>query len=63
MEHTASILETDISLITSSLKFFAMFQMHSFHYKQNEEENIVEYIAIKFSNFHISTVLYLNKKS
>ena len=41
MEHTSSIIETDISIIPSLLKFFEMFQMRLFYYKDNEEDNVV----------------------
>ena len=62
MYHNESIVETDISLIPLSLKFFAIFQMYLFYYKHNEEYNVVGGISIKCSNCHISTVLFLKDK-
>ena len=50
MEHTASNIETDISLLTSLLKFFATFQMLLLYHEPNEDA--VEAIAIQCSNFH-----------
>ena len=35
-----------------------MFQMRLFYDKHNEEENVVENIAIKCSNFHKITGLF-----
>ena len=63
MEHTASIIETDISSIPSLLKVFAMFQVCLFYDKHNEEDNVVEDIAIKCRNCHSSTALYLKNKT
>ena len=63
MEHTADIIETDISLIPLLLKVFAMFQMHLFQYKHNEEDKKVESIAIKCSNYDGSTGLILKVKT
>ena len=58
MDHTAGSIETDISLITSLLKVFAMFQMRLFNYKHNEEENFAEATVIKCSNCDRSTGLF-----
>ena len=63
MEHTASIIETDISSIPSLLKVFAMFQVRSFYDKHNEEDNVVGDIAIKCINFHRITGLFLKDKT
>ena len=63
MENNASILEADISLIPSILKFFVMFQMCLFHDKDNEEDNFVEAVAIKCSNFRRNADLYLKYKT
>ena len=40
-----------------------MFQMHLFYDNNNEEENVVEDIAIKCSNICRSTDLYLKDKT
>ena len=58
MEHTASNIETYISLLPSLLKVFAMFQMRLLHNEHNEHKNFVESIAIRCSNFHINNGLY-----
>ena len=63
MNHTTSIIETGISLITSLLKVFVMFHMRLFHDKYNEEENFVEDIAIKCSNYRRITGLCLKDKT
>ena len=63
MENTASNIETDISLLLSLLKVFAMFQMRLLYYEHIEEDNVVEAIAIKCINFHINIGLYLKDKS
>ena len=63
MEHTASIIETDISSIPSLLKVFAMFQVCLFYDKHNEEDNVVEDIAIKCIHFHRITGLFLKDKT
>ena len=63
MEHTAGIIETYISLRPSLLKGFEMFQMCLFIYKHNEEENVVETIAIKCSSCDRSTGLFLKVKT
>ena len=39
-----------------------MLQMYLFYYKYNEEDNVVEDIAIKCSNFCRITCLYLKDK-
>ena len=40
-----------------------MFQMRLLYYEHNEEDNVVEAIAIKCSNCHRSTVLHLKDKT
>ena len=62
MEHTASIIETDISLIPSLLKVFTMFQMRLFYDNYNEEDHFVEAITTKCSDCHKGTGLYLKDK-
>ena len=59
MGHTASNIETDISLLLSILNVFDLFQMLLLYYKHNEEEHVVEAISIKCSNYHRNTGLYL----
>ena len=59
MGNAASIIGTDISLIPSLLKVFAMFQMCLFYYKHNEEWSVIEAIAINYSNCDIRTGLFL----
>ena len=61
MDHTTSNTETDISLLPSLLKVFAMFQMHLLYHEHNED--IVEAIDIQCSNFHINTGLHLKDKT
>ena len=63
MEHTTSIIETDISLIPSLLKFFEMFQLRLSYDKHNEEDNVVEDIDIKCRNCHRRTGLFLKDKT
>ena len=63
MEHTAGIIETDISLIPLLLKFFAIFQMRLFYSKRNEEEKKLESLFNKCSNNDRSTSLLLNVKT
>ena len=63
MGNAASIIGTDISLIPSLLKVFAMFQMRSLYDKHNEEDNFLEDIAIKCRNWHRSTDLFLKYKT
>ena len=59
VDHIANILEKNKSLITSLLKVFSMFRLCIFYYNHNEEENVVESIAIKCSNCDKDTGLYL----
>ena len=63
MDNTAGIIETDILLITSLLKFFVMFQMRLFYYEHNEEDHVVGAISIKCSNCDRSTGLFLKDKT
>ena len=63
MEHTASKIKTYISLLPSLLKVFEMFQMRLLYFELNEEDNVVEAIAIKCCNFHISNGLFLKDKT
>ena len=62
MEHTANILEPNVSLITSLLKVFYMFQLHIFYDKHNEEYNVVDTISIKYSHYNKDTNLHLKKR-
>ena len=55
MDHTESNIETDVSLLPSLLKVFAMFHMRLLYYEHNEEEHVVEAIDIKF----IETLAYI----
>ena len=59
MDHNANIFEPNKSLISSLLNLFAMFQLHIFYDKRYGEENVVEAIAIKCSNFNKDTGLHL----
>ena len=59
MEHAASIIETDISIIPFLSKVFAIFQMRLFNYKHNEEDKKVESIFSNCSNCDRSTGLPL----
>ena len=63
MEHTESNTETDISLLPSLLKVFAMFQMRLLYPENNKEEHVVESIAIQCSNCHIKTGLNLKDRT
>ena len=63
MEHNASNIETDISLLPSLLKFFVMFKIRLLYYEHNEEEHVVEAMAIKCSDFHRNTGLYSKEKT
>ena len=45
------------------LKFFAMFHMGLLYHEKNEEEHVVEDIAIQCRNFHKNTGLYLKDKT
>ena len=63
MEHTAGIIEAYISLMTSLLKVFVMFHMRLFYDKHNEEENVLDPIALKCSNCNRSTGLFLKDKT
>ena len=63
IEKTESNIETDISLLPSMLKFFAMFHMGLLYHEKNEEEHVVEDIAIQCRNFHKNTGLYLKDKT
>ena len=40
-----------------------MFQMRLLYYEHNEEDNVVEAIAIKCRNCHRSTILHLKDKT
>ena len=62
-ENTEGIIETYISLIPSLLKIFAMFQIRLFHFKHNDEENVVQTIAIKCINCDRITGLFLKVKT
>ena len=63
MENTASKIKTYISLLPSLLKVFEMFQMRLLYFEHNEEDNVVEAIAIKCMHCYISTGLYLKDKT
>ena len=62
LEHNASNSEADISLLPSLLIVFEMIQMCLLYYEHNEEDNFMEAIAIKCTNFQRSTGLYLKDK-
>ena len=59
MDHTENIVKPNKSLITSLLKAPAMFQLRKIYDKHNEEENVVDAIAIKCSYCNKDTCLYL----
>ena len=59
MEHTASNIDTFITLLPSLLKVFEMFQIRLLYYEHIEEEHVVEAIATEFRNFDSNTSLYL----
>ena len=54
MEHTASNIETDISLLPSLFKKIDVFQMRLLYHEHNTD--VVEAISIQCSNFHIKLV-------
>ena len=59
IEHTANILEPNKGLISSLLNVFAMFQLHLFYDKHNEEDNLVDAIAIICINCNKDTGLHI----
>ena len=60
MEHTASNIETDTSLLQYLLKVFAMFQMRLLYHEHNGY--VLEAISIQCSNCHRNTGLNLKDK-
>ena len=63
MENTESNIKTDISLLLSLFKFFAMFQIHLLYHEHDEEEHVVGDISIHCSKFHRNSGLHLNDKT
>ena len=61
MEHTATDIETDISLLPSFLKVFAVFQMCLLYHEN--KEYVVESIYIKCNHCHINNGLHSRDKA
>ena len=59
IEHTANILDPNKWLIPSLLKVFSMFQLSLFYDKHNQEENVVDAIAIRCINCNKYTGLMI----
>ena len=61
MEVTACNIETDISILLSLSRVFAMFQMSLLYHEHNED--VVKAIAVQCRNCHRKTGLHLKDKS
>ena len=59
IENNANIRKPNKGLTPSLLKVFAMFQLRLFYDKHNEEENVVEAIAIRCRHCNKDTGLFI----